>query len=72
MTSKHGLVATAVATVLDEIGVHYWFDRDDADVAAAVTMGMARDQALVHAIERGIRHSTHLLGLLSAATRGSW
>ncbi len=65
-------LAAAVVAVLDQIGLHYWFDRDDSDIAAAVELGMAGDQALVHAIERGIRHSTHLLGLLSADTRGSW
>lgn len=33
---------------------------------------MAGDQALVHAIERGIKHSSRVLGLLSDSTRGSW
>ncbi|MCR6487764.1 toll/interleukin-1 receptor domain-containing protein [Amycolatopsis sp. OK19-0408] len=65
-------LAEAVTAVLDRLGVHYWFDRDDVDSQAAAALGMVGDQQLVHAIERGVRHCTHLLGLLSAATAGSW
>ena len=65
-------LAAAVAAALDQIGIHYWFDREDEDTRRAAALGMAGDQALVHAIERGVQHSTHLLGLLSAETRGSW
>ena len=62
----------AVASVLGAQGVHYWFDRDDEDVRRAADSGMAGEQALVHSIERGIRHCSQMLGLLSAKTRGSW
>lgn len=65
-------LAETVTAVLAQIGVHYWFDRDDTDSQAAAALGMVGDQLLVHAIERGVRHSTHLLGLLSSATTGSW
>lgn len=65
-------LAEKVTAVLADLGVHYWFDRDDTDSQAAAALGMVGDQLLVHAIERGLRHSTHLLGLLSAATTGSW
>jgi hypothetical protein len=65
-------LAEAITTVLAQLGVHYWFDRDDTDSQAAAALGMVGDQLLVHAIERGVRHSTHLLGLLSSATTGSW
>ncbi len=65
-------LAEAVATVLGTQGVHYWFDRDDEDTQRAADLGMAGDQALVHSIERGIRHCSQMLGLLSAKTRGSW
>jgi hypothetical protein len=58
--------------MLQDLGIHYWFDAEDQDTQNAAALGMAGDQALVHAIERGIKHSTHLLGLLSGVTRGSW
>jgi hypothetical protein len=65
-------LARAVATVLQAVGLHYWFDENDADAQWAAELGMAGDQALVYSIERGIRHCTQMLGLLSAETRGSW
>ncbi len=65
-------LAEAVAAVLGAQGVHYWFDRDDEDTRRAAESGMAGEQALVYSIERGIRHCSQLLGLLSARTRGSW
>ncbi|MEU5259716.1 toll/interleukin-1 receptor domain-containing protein [Amycolatopsis sp. NPDC021455] len=65
-------LAEAVTAVLAQLGVRYWFDRDDVDSQAAAALGMVGDQQLVHAIERGVRHCTHLLGLLSSATVGSW
>ena len=65
-------VTEAVADVLAEVGVHYWFDRDDEDVRRAAALGMVGDVALVHGIERGVRHSTRVLGLISAQTSGSW
>lgn len=65
-------LAEAVAAVLDGQGVHYWFDRDDEDTRRAAALGMAGDQSLVHSIERGIRHCSQMLGLLSTRTRGSW
>lgn len=66
------LLATAVAALLEGLGVHYWFDHEDEDTRRAAALGMAGDQALVHAIERGIKHSSCVLGLLSDNTRGSW
>jgi hypothetical protein len=65
-------LAVAVGALLEGLGVHYWLDRDDEDTRRAVELGMAGDQAVVHAIERGVRHSSCMLGLLSGATRGSW
>ena len=65
-------LATAVANLLENLSVHYWFDIYDEDTQRAAALGLVGDQALVHAIERGIQHSTQVLGLLSANTRGSW
>jgi TIR domain len=65
-------LAMAVAAVLAAQGLHYWFDENDEDTRQAADLGKADDQALVYSIERGIRHCTQLLGLLSAETRGSW
>lgn len=65
-------LARAVAAVLQAVGLHYWFDENDVDSQRAAELGMAGDQALVYSIERGIRHCTQMLGLLSAETRGSW
>ena len=65
-------LAEAIADMLGELGIHYWFDRDDEDTRRAAALGMVGEQALVHAIERGVRHSTRLLGVLSAGTTGSW
>jgi TIR domain len=65
-------LAAAVAALLESLGVHYWFDRDDEDTRRAAALGMAGDQLLVHAIERGVQHSSRVLSLLSSNTRGSW
>jgi hypothetical protein len=65
-------LAAAVALTFRELGIHYWFDREDQDTRRAAALGMVGEQTLVHAIERGVRHSTQLLGLLSANTTGSW
>lgn len=54
------------------VWVHYWLDRDDKDTQNAVKLDMVGDQALVHAIDRGIRHLSRLLGILSNKTRDSW
>ena len=72
MSQKQGHWARAVAAVLQAVGLHYWFDEDDVDAQRAAELGKAGDQALVYSIERGIRHCTQMLGLLSAETRGSW
>jgi hypothetical protein len=65
-------IAAAIASLLQDLHVHYWFDRDDEDTRLAAALGMRGDQALVHAIDRGIRHSTRILGILSVNTRLSW
>ena len=65
-------VVRALSRLISDLGVHFWLDENDADVQRAVSLGMAGDAALVHAIERGVRHSTQILGLLSPRTAGSW
>jgi len=65
-------LANAVAQLFDDLGVHYWYDRDDEDTARAAALGLMGDQELVFAIDRGVRHATRMLGLLSNETRGSW
>jgi hypothetical protein len=65
-------LAAAIASLLESLSVHYWFDRDDEDLRRAAALGMAGDQRVVHAIDRGIRHSSRTIGLLSWDTRGSW
>lgn len=70
--SSDKAVAKAVASVLSALGVHYWLDEEDQDLQRAAALGMLGDQGLVHAIERGVRHSTTLIGLVSTRTVGSW
>src|SRR6185437_4087243 len=65
-------LARAVADILQGQGLHYWFDEDDEDSRRAADLGIAGDEVLVYSIERGIRHCSRMLGLLSAQTRGSW
>jgi hypothetical protein len=65
-------IVRAISSVLSALDVHYWLDEEDQDLQRASTLGMLGDQAVVHAIERGVRHSTVLLGLISPRTEGSW
>ena len=65
-------VARALSRLVSALGIHFWLDEGDADLQRAAALGMTGDAALVHAIERGVRHSTHLIGLLSPRTMGSW
>lgn len=64
--------ARALSRLVSAFGIHFWLDEEDADLQRAAALGMTGDAALVHAIERGVRHSTHLIGLLSPRTMGSW
>lgn len=65
-------LARALARLFNSLGVHYWLDENDTDVQRAARLGMTGDSALVHAIERGMRHSTWLLGVITPRTAGSW
>jgi hypothetical protein len=65
-------VVRALSRLFSAFGIHIWLDENDADLQRAAALGMTGDASLVHAIERGVRHSTHLVGLLSPRTMGSW
>lgn len=64
-------VAKAVGKYLtDEVGVDIYLS--DSDVALQVAVMLHNDEKIVEYIENGIISSTHLLGILSKQTRGSW
>ena len=65
-------IVRAIASILSALDVHYWLDEEDADLQRAAALGMLGDTGLVWAIERGVQHSTVLLGTLSNNTTGSW
>jgi len=65
-------IVRAIASLLSALDVHYWLDEEDHDLKRAAALGMLGDKGVVHAIERGLRHATATLGLLSNNTEGSW
>jgi hypothetical protein len=65
-------IVRALASLLSALDVHYWLDEEDQDIQKAVALGLIGDSALVHAIERGVKHCSTLLGLISSRTQGSW
>jgi hypothetical protein len=65
---KH--IAYALASAFDVCGIDYYLDANDDYLQAAAAEGDA--DRVVQAIERGIANSTHLLGIITPATRGSW
>jgi len=63
--------AKAIARFLQyDVGVNIYFDEHDAALGAAAISG--DDKKIVECLERGIEVSSHLLGLLSTATKDSW
>ena len=65
-------IARAIAGLLSALGVHYWLDENDQDLQRAAALGMLGEVGVVHAIERGVKHTTALLALVSSRTVGSW
>jgi hypothetical protein len=65
-------IVQAIARLLSALDVHYWLDDNDQDIKRAVALGLIGDSALVHAIERGIKHCSALLGVITSRTQGSW
>lgn len=63
--------ARAIADfLLVEVGIDVYFDAHDTALNAATAAG--DDALVVDFIELGLDSSTHLLGVLSNRTRGSW
>ena len=64
-------VARAIATyLLETVGVNIYFSEYDDDLQQAV---QAEDDAqIVQYIENGLATSSHLLGIISNRTKGSW
>ncbi|MEM8556928.1 MAG: toll/interleukin-1 receptor domain-containing protein [Bacteroidota bacterium] len=64
-------VARAIAKYLREIvGVNVYFSEADARLQHAVRSG--DDKKIVQYIEEGIAASSHLIGVISNSTKGSW
>jgi hypothetical protein len=68
--STDKVFARCVATALVQLDVDFYFDEEDQDLAAAVTMG--NEAAIAQCIEAGLDACTHLLGILGPATFKSW
>lgn len=62
-------IARAIAGLLSALGVHYWLDESDQDLQRAAALGMLGEVGVVHAIERGVKHTTALLALVSLDSR---
>jgi hypothetical protein len=45
---------------------------EDHDLQRAAALGLLGQEGVVHAIERGVRHTAALLGQVSSRTAGSW
>ncbi|WP_421798267.1 toll/interleukin-1 receptor domain-containing protein [Haliscomenobacter sp.] len=70
--SSDKAIVRAIASILSALDVHYWLDEEDRDLQNAAALGMLGETGLVYAIERGVRHSSVLLGIISKNTGGSW
>lgn len=63
-------LAAGVAAFLLKAGLDIYYDEYDSQLQAAHAAG--RDEEVVRCIDRGLLVSTHLLGLISKTTAGSW
>ncbi len=63
-------IALELAAAFDAAGLDYYIDVADAGLQAASASGDS--EAVVKAIEEGIRRSTHLIGIVTEATKESW
>lgn len=62
--------ARLVAQVLSELDIDYYLDEDDVELQVAQKYG--DHVAVVRCIEDGLAHSSHLLGIITPKTKGSW
>lgn len=62
--------AIAVAEAIHNAGVAVYLDAMDKRLGMAVSSN--DDGAIVERIEEGVQQSTHLIGVISNATKGSW
>ena len=65
---KH--IARQLTSILAELGIDYYFDEEDLGLQLAQRVG--DHQAIVYCIEDGLANSTHLVGIITPKTRGSW
>ena len=65
-------VARNLAKYFEFIGLYYYFDEEDKILIEMKNKGMADDEALVESIDEGLKHSTHVIAVLSKRTMGSW
>ena len=62
--------ARLLAQALQALSIDIYFDEHDEALQEA---SMQRDHhTMVHCIEQGLQHSTHLLGLITQNTKNSW
>ena len=66
------VVARRVAEYFEFLGLHYYFDEQDAVLQQMLKEGHSDDRALVESIDAGLAHSSHVLAVLSERTMGSW
>ena len=62
--------AKALADYLLSIDIDIYFDEYDGLLSVAATSG--NTEKVVMYIENGLTYSTHLLGVISTSTKGSW
>jgi TIR domain len=65
-------VVRGVALYFESLGLYYYLDEQDAVLQQAAAQGAPGAQAVVTSIDNGLNHATHLLGVLSRRTMGSW
>lgn len=65
-------IAREIATYFEQLGLYYYFDEQDVVLERMLTCGHTEAAAIVEAIDDGLRHCSHLLGVFSMQTMGSW
>lgn len=65
-------IAREIAAYFEQLGLYYYFDEQDVVLERMLACGHTEARAIVEAIEEGLRHCSHLLGVLSMHTMGSW